>query len=110
MSENAPPALEHLFLALFQSFNKHGLFHKMLNFLHLCQINSHLFQRVEALLVSSPTPVPLPEFDPDIPALEETDTEGNDEDIEAVLAQAGEDLASPECHYIEEGGFTQHAC
>lgn len=52
---------------------------------------------------SSPTLVSLPETNPDIPALDEADPRGEEEDIEAVLEETAEDFSPSGCRYIEAG-------
>lgn len=52
---------------------------------------------------SSPTPVPEPELDPDMPVLGDKESEGNTVAIEAGVEKTTEDCSSPYCRYVEEG-------
>lgn len=56
--------------------------------------------KVQKRHVCSPTPVSLPESDPNISALDKADTEGYEKDVEAVLEEAAEDSSPLSCHYI----------
>lgn len=57
--------------------------------------------RVQRYQATSPTPLFLPELNPETPTLEEAEIEVNEQNPEAVLEEAVEDF-SPPCTYIPD--------